>query len=160
MPHFDFSIIKYEAPAEYKGLGTSLSHRRKEAAEDGTIHSTARRLGALFESEIPDVPALIETYGRRVSEIASMPGTNPKASKSYGAFADHVGLDGTTIWASATSGKGIVTIHLLACMLARLWKGPQAISIWSELVEHRKIMLAEKITNSTAFQASDMAAFA
>ncbi|KAF2180319.1 hypothetical protein K469DRAFT_753525 [Zopfia rhizophila CBS 207.26] len=156
--NFDFSIIKYEAPTEYKGLGTSLSQRRIEAAEDGMIHSTARRLGALFESEIPEVPELIEAYGRRVSEIASMPTANSKGSKAHGAFMDYVGVDGTTIWASATSGKGVVTIHLLACMLARVWKGPQAISIWSELVEHRKSLLAEKVANSIAFQASDMAA--
>jgi hypothetical protein len=153
--NFDFSLIKCEAPKEYRELGMRLSHSRKEVAEDGKIHSTARKLGALFEGEIPQVPTLIEAYGRRVSEVAAMPTANPQGTKSDGAFADHVGVDGTTIWASATSGKGVVTMHLLACMLARMWKGSEAISIWSELVQHRKAVLETHVAASTSFHTSD-----
>ncbi|KAF2719024.1 hypothetical protein K431DRAFT_229354, partial [Polychaeton citri CBS 116435] len=156
--NFDFSLIKYEAPAEYLALGQCLSRGRKEVAEDGRIHITARKLGALFESEIPEVPNLLEAYGRRVSEVASTPNANPQGSKAHGAFADHVGADGTTIWASATSGKGVVTMHLLACMLARIWKGSEAISIWSELVQHRKSLLEGKVSTSGSFHTSELAA--
>ncbi|KAK3384109.1 hypothetical protein B0T24DRAFT_689062 [Lasiosphaeria ovina] len=35
---------------------------------------------------------------------------------------DHVWLDATSLWASATSGKSTVALHLLACMLSRIWK--------------------------------------
>lgn len=142
--NFDFAMIKYEAPPEYKGLGENLSRHRRDTAEDGALHKIARKLGALFESDIPDVPHLIRAYGKRASEIVKTPGINTKDSTSYGAFADHVGADGTTIWASATSGKGVITVHLLACMLARIWTRQEAISIWSELVEQRKEMLRQK----------------
>lgn len=88
--NFDFSMIKYEAPKEYEGLDNSLSKRRKEAAEDGHSHVTARKLSALFQSAIPDIPNLIQAYGRRVSEIATFPSVNPKGNRNQGAFADHV----------------------------------------------------------------------
>lgn len=66
----DFSIVKIAAPAEYIGLGTSLSQRRHENAEDGPLHRTARKLGMLFEQIVPPIPDLIKAYGLRVSEIA------------------------------------------------------------------------------------------
>ncbi|ORY14331.1 hypothetical protein BCR34DRAFT_646751 [Clohesyomyces aquaticus] len=155
--NFDFAIMKFDAPAEYKGLGESLSKRRKAAAEDGGLHKVARKLGALFESEIPEVPYLIKAYGTRASEIAKLPRINPSQSAAYGAFSDYVGADGTTIWASATSGKGVVTVHLLACMLARIWPRQEAISIWSELVEQRKEVLQKK-TLESSFQVADAVA--
>ena len=40
--NFDFSIIKYDAPEQYCGLGEALSVRRNGNAEDGAIHITAR----------------------------------------------------------------------------------------------------------------------
>lgn len=129
--NFNFAIMKFEAPAEYKGLGESLSRRWKAAAEDGSLHKVARKLGALFETEIPDVPHLIKAYETCASEIAKLPRINPSESAAYGAFADYVGADGTTIWAAATSGKNYVTMHLLACMLARIWTMQEAIAIWS-----------------------------
>jgi hypothetical protein len=155
--NFDFAIVKFEAPAEYKGLGESLSKRRKTAAEDGALHKVARKLGALFETEIPDVPHLIKAYGTRASEIAKLPKVNSSEAAAYGAFADYVGADGTTIWASATSGKNFVTIHLLACMLARIWTRQEAISIWSELVEERKEVLSNKTLDSS-FRIADAVA--
>jgi hypothetical protein len=56
----------------------------------------------------------------------------------YGPFQRHVGLDATSIYAAATSGSKVIALHLLACMLARSWSGPEAIAIWVELVEERK----------------------
>ena len=73
-----------------------------------------------------------------------MPTVNPQASSVYGAFSDYVGCDGTTIWATATSGESTIAMHLLACMLARMWKPLEAISIWSEVVEQRKEHLRRK----------------
>ena len=55
---------------EYRGLRNALSSRRVENAEQGPLHRTARRLGALFESVLPSVKTLAEAYGRRASEIA------------------------------------------------------------------------------------------
>ncbi|KAI1453582.1 hypothetical protein F4805DRAFT_461586 [Annulohypoxylon moriforme] len=148
--NFDFSIVKFDAPAEYKGLGNALSKRRKQAAEDGPVHVTAQKLKALFRGVIPECPNLIQAYGLRASQIANLPEVNPQSSTGHGVFADHVGADGTTIWAAATSGKETVTIHLLACMLARMWNREQSVSIWSELVEQRKKYL-QNLAAESAF---------
>ncbi len=51
-------------------------------------------------------------------------------------------MDGGSIWAAATSGAGAVAIHLLACMLAKLWSSPEATSIWEEIVQRRKEQLS------------------
>lgn len=48
--NFDFSLIKIEAPVEYRALGAHLSTARRQTAEEGTIHVTARKLAALFEA--------------------------------------------------------------------------------------------------------------
>lgn len=157
--NFDFTLIKYEAPDEYRGLGDSLSKKRKHAAEDGASHFTARKLSALFKSIMPQVPNLVQAYGQRATEIAKTPAVNPKGSKTQGAFSEHVGADGTTIWAAATSGDGAVTIHLLACILARIWDRTEAVSIWTEIVEQRKQDLCNKIEEqSDLFKISDIAA--
>ncbi len=55
-----------------------------------------------------------------------------------GPFTSHVGPDGSSIYAAATSGSSALATHLLACMLARSWSGPEAIAIWVELVAERK----------------------
>lgn len=136
--NFDFSIIKLAAPLEYKELGAHLSKKRKREAEDGALHRTARKLGALFVDDLPNIGHLEKAYGLRVSEIASNDKVNPQGSNADGAFEEHVGADGTTIWAAATSGKGAMAVHLLACMLARIFELAEAISIWSELVSTRK----------------------
>ncbi|KAI4162051.1 MAG: hypothetical protein LQ342_004363 [Letrouitia transgressa] len=156
--NFDFSLIKYEAPVEFQGLGASLSNKRKQEAEDGSLHIVARKLGALFDDEVPEVPHLVQAYGKRTTEIAEMPAVNPKGTKSDGAFADSVGADGTTIWAAATSGGSVVTVHLLACMLARIWSRSEAVSIWDELVFRRKDHLTKDINTSASFRTSAIAA--
>lgn len=63
---------------------------------------------------------------------------NPPGSPADGIFTDYIGIDGTSIWAAATSGEGAVAVHLLACMLARMFSAPEAISIWYELAENKK----------------------
>lgn len=157
--NFNFALIKYDAPEEYHALGESLSSHRRKAAEDGAIHVAARKLTALFQSVIPPVPKLIHAYGLRVSEIAKLPTVNPKGTPKQGIFADHVGADGTSIWASATSGSEAVTMHLLACMLARIWKREEAIAIWTEFVQQRKLHLQSGITECDGpLKISDLAA--
>ncbi|KAL2387547.1 hypothetical protein RJ035_004153, partial [Blastomyces gilchristii] len=94
--------------------------------------------GALFAQVVPSIPKLEEEYGKRVSEIAGSSDINPQGLRSDGIFADYIGADGTPIWATATSGSPTISVHLLACMLARVWSAPEAISIWSELVAERK----------------------
>ena len=96
--NFDFSLVKLDAPVEYSGLGLSLSKPRRQEAEDGPSHSIARKLGALFESELPNVPKLIEAYGVRASELAELSEVNPRGTVKDGPFADHVGADGVSIW--------------------------------------------------------------
>jgi hypothetical protein len=156
--NLDFSLLRFEAPPEFQTLGAHLSPRRKDAAESGVIHSTARKLGALFQSEIQHVPDLIAAYGKRAGEIAEVPAVNPSGSRADGAFADYVGADGTTIWATATSGKSIVAMHLLACFLARIWKRDQAVAIWEELVQQRKSLLAQKAASAETVQISEIGA--
>ncbi len=136
--NFEFSLVRIDASAEYSGLGAALSSRRRSAAEYGTSHKIARKLGALFEQILPLTPNLFKAYGLRASEIAQSPLVNPKGGQAYGPFAEHIGVDGTNIWAAATSGKGAVAMHLLACMLARLWSPSEAIAIWEQIVEERK----------------------
>jgi len=103
-------------------------------------------------------PGLIRAYGTRVSEIAASSGANPKGIKEDGFWGDFIGADGTTIWAAATSGKGAIAVHLLACMLARIWTGPQATSIWAELVTERKKDLAQLDCNESVYLSSLAAA--
>src|SRR5437016_1438092 len=110
--NFDFSVVKLDAPAEFKALGSCLSERRKTEAEDGRLHRVARRLGALFGDGLPKTPSLFRAYGRRVSEIAEDPRVNPTGTNSHGAFQGFVGADGTSVWAAATSGDGAIAVHL------------------------------------------------
>ncbi|KAL9607957.1 MAG: hypothetical protein Q9167_007180 [Letrouitia subvulpina] len=133
--NFDFSLFKVETPTEYQGLGRRLSRRRREAAEQGSEHIIARKLGALFAHDIPDTPNLFRAYGLRATEIADL---SPQGSTDDGAFQDWTGADATSIWAAATSGREAIAMHLLACMLARVWSASEATSIWDEIVEVRK----------------------
>jgi hypothetical protein len=152
--NFDFSLVKVEAPSEFKALGAALSKTRRSDAESGSTHVIARKLGALFQSMLPDTPNLIRAYGQRASDISQSPTVNPQGTKSHGAFQEFVGVDGTSIWAAATSGRGAVAVHLLACMLAFVWSPAQATSIWEELVVERKKELSGKI-DSDKFLAED-----
>jgi hypothetical protein len=152
--NFDFTLVKVAPPKEYEGLGQRLSVRRKTDAEDGPLHTIARKLGALFADEVPAVPNLISAYGARASEISHNPKANPACSRTYSVFADHVGADATSLWAAATSGKSTITIHLLGCMLARIWSSAEAISIWTELVADRKVQLQQRF-EADEFRISD-----
>ncbi|MCJ1400580.1 hypothetical protein MMC11_003786 [Xylographa trunciseda] len=157
--NLDFSLIKVEAPTEYTGLGSALSRHRRSNAEEGSLHQTARRLGALFEEIIPQTPNLIKAYGQRVSEISANPKINPHGSTQDGVFASHVGADGTSIWSAATSGTHAIAMHLLACMLARLFERNQAVAIFVHLVEERKREIHNKSNDGRAQSfASQMAA--
>jgi hypothetical protein len=153
--NIDFTLIKLPPPTEYQGLGHCLTHIRKKEAEDGALHAVARKLGALFAGEVPDVPNLIRAYGERATNISQNQKANPKGSKAFGVFSEHIGADGTSLWAAATSGKSAITMHLLACMLARIWPSAEAISLWSELVAVRKSQLQSK-TRETEFEIPDL----
>jgi len=154
--NFDFTLVKVAAPKEYEGLGQCLSVKRKTEAEEGPLHIVARKLGALFAGEAPTVPNLISAYGKRASQISQDPKVNPTSSRIYSMFADHVGADGTSLWAAATSGKSTITVHLLGCMIARIWKAAEAVSIWTELVAGRKAQLLQRLEKDE-FQMSDAA---
>jgi hypothetical protein len=80
--NIEFSLVKIAAPEEYQGLGTLLSQRRRENAEEGPLHRTARKLGLLFEHLVPPISDLIKSYGIRVSEIASQSNVNLKVGKT------------------------------------------------------------------------------
>lgn len=140
----DFSLMKFEAPSEFLALGESLSKHRREEAEIGSTHQTARRLGALFEGIVPQTPQLVKQYGLRASEIANTPGVNPKGSRNDGPFEQFVGADATSLWAAATSRDNSsqthppLAMHLLACILASIWEPENAISIWVDLIRMRQ----------------------
>jgi hypothetical protein len=138
LANVDITLVKYEAPKEYQGLGQTMSIERKADAEHGRLHRTARKLGALFEGTLPIPSSLFKAYGRRVSEISEQPGINPRGSDRHGIFASQIGADSTSIWATVTSGPEAIAVHLLACMLARIFSGPEATAVWVELVERQK----------------------
>ena len=142
--NLDFSIMKVEAPTEFQPLGRGLSEQRRDDAENGIAHVTAQQLGALFKDVPPCTPQLVRAYGKRVSEISESPTLSLRDREATAAFAGHAGVDGTSIWAAATSGPGALPIQLLACMLARIWSVPEAISVWVELVKERKLEIATK----------------
>ncbi|KAL8859797.1 MAG: hypothetical protein Q9178_003629 [Gyalolechia marmorata] len=136
--NFDFVLWKVAAPKEFEGVGSALSTSRRDDAETGTLHTIARKLGALFEKKIPLTPALTKAYGTRASEIAQALSLDERGRKSYGVFANRAGADATSLWAAATSGTSAISIHLLACLLARIWDAPEATSLWVEIVKRRK----------------------
>jgi hypothetical protein len=113
--NFDFSLLKFEAPAEYQAFGDALTKGRRQDAEDGDQHIIARKLGALFKPVLPSTPQLLKVYGKRVSEISTLETLNPQGTENDGGFAQHVGADGTSIWAAATSGQEALAVHLLVC---------------------------------------------
>ncbi|KAF3760934.1 hypothetical protein M406DRAFT_296428, partial [Cryphonectria parasitica EP155] len=156
--NFDFSLFKIEAPAQFQPLGNTLSPGRRTAAETGAAHRTARKLGALFEQVVTIPDQLFVAYGTRVSEISKSGAISSEKRRKYGVFSGHVGADGTSIWAAATSGKSAMAVNLLACMLARLWSSSEAISIWVELVDARKRRIAEQCDGSEPSHVVQMAA--
>ena len=140
--NFDFTLVKYEAPQEYQTLGRNLPTKHRNDAETGMIHVTARRLGALFDGVCPSTPKLVEAYGTRVSEISEASTGISEAKNSI--FAEYSGIDGASIWAAATSSTTAIHVQLLACMLARIYSGPEATSAWVELVKERRKIIASK----------------
>ncbi|KAH7083970.1 hypothetical protein FB567DRAFT_447277 [Paraphoma chrysanthemicola] len=144
--NLNFSLMKVEAPPEFHGLRDALSQARRREAEEGTQHVTARCLGALFEAIIPPIPHLSTAYGKRVSELSGQ----LQSPQLAGMFADRAGADGTSIWAAATSGQHALAMHLLSCMLSRIWKPAEATSLWVELVERRKQEILNAYSDSTA----------
>ncbi|KAH8167117.1 hypothetical protein CIB48_g1102 [Xylaria polymorpha] len=128
---FDFALCKVEAPIEYQGLGQCLLNRRRDAAETGNEHILARKLGALFSHALPSTPNLVRAYGRRSSEIVEEISNHDSPGHNRdGVFREWTGPDATNIWAAATSGTGAIAVHLLACMLARIWSPSEAEAIW------------------------------
>lgn len=161
--NLDFSLVKVEVKKEYEELGRALSVNRRESAENGQQHRTARRLGALFEESIPNIDVLASAYGQRASEIAIEHGRNasgsanlntmgsahnPSMSFQFGPFGSHAGIDGTSIYAAASSGSEVIALHLLACMLAKVFTSVEATAIWVQLVEGRLEELKAKTSNS------------
>jgi hypothetical protein len=154
--NFDFSLVKLEAPEEFRALSTTLTPLRKDTAEQGSLHKTARKLGAIFETLLPATPLLLQKYGSRASEIGV------KAARSHhpntGLFREHIGVDASSIWAAATSGLGAIQCHLLACILARIWKSSEAVSIWVEILEGRKLQIQAQLERSGRVELNTMMA--
>lgn len=142
--NFDFTLVKVEAPVEYQVLSRALTSSRKWEAESGLTHKTARRLGALFEDVCPHTPNLIKAYGSRASEISQHDAAKADKASSNWIFSEYAGIDGTSLWAAATSSRAALHVHLLACMLARIWDDAEAVSIWVEIVHQRRCEIGAK----------------
>lgn len=157
--NFDFSLCKVEAPMEYQGLGECLSKRRRAAAESGNEHRMARKLGALFSHTLPATPNLVRAYGKRATEIIRESSKRESSSKrNDGVFGEWTGPDATSIWAAATSGAGAIAAHLLACMLARMWTASEAAAVWEEIIESRKLEIANSDPGTPLWQSQELAA--
>ena len=59
-----------------------------------------------------------------------------------------MGADGTSIWSAATSGPCAVAVHLLVCILARMFESIEATSILVELVGERKKEIQRNMNES------------
>ena len=97
-----------------------------------------------------------QAYGLRSSDIAENPKLNPNGNANHGPFAGYIGADGTSIWAAATSGPGALEVHLLACILARVWSSAEATSIWDELVSVRKQVLTQRLNDERFYFTTPM----
>ncbi|CAG9983984.1 unnamed protein product [Clonostachys byssicola] len=145
-------LLKVQAPVEYLGVGSSLSPHRREIAESGSMHHTARKLAALFDDLIPQVPNLIAAYGTRASEVLKDSRANPAGAEYHlGPFSPFAGADATSIWAAATSGASSVALHLLACFLARAFADPaHSVSAWVEIILERQKQIGNSHEGSSA----------
>lgn len=144
--NLDFTLVKFEAPREFHPVSSILTSSRRKEAEAGPTHVIARRLAALFDGVSVSTPGLVKAYGTRVSEI-SLEASKSSADCRSSIFSDYLGIDATSIWAAATSSDtgGSVQVHLLACLIARMWNPPEAVSIWDEIVACRRKEIAEKL---------------
>ncbi|KAL8949967.1 MAG: hypothetical protein Q9222_003961 [Ikaeria aurantiellina] len=156
--NFDFALWRVAPPKEFEGVGSALSTFRREEAESGMLHTAARKLGALFERKVPATPGLTKAYGTRASEIARALSLDEQDRKNYGVFASRAGADATSLWAAATSGTSAISIHLLACLLARIWDPPEAISIWVEIVKKRRDEIAADFDDTDIAHLATLAA--
>lgn len=156
--NFDFSLWKIVVPKEFDGVGSSLSTARREEAENGVPHATARKLGALSASILPSTPNVTKGYGQRASEISQASSVTPQVRSKYGVFSSRVGSDATSIWAAATSGPAAIAVHLLACLLARMWDGPEATAIWAEVVQKRKESVRSEMDEGNIMEMATLAA--
>ncbi|OCL05909.1 hypothetical protein AOQ84DRAFT_224383 [Glonium stellatum] len=136
--NFDFTLVKYEAPEEFQPLGEALSSYRRNDAETGKSHVTARRLGALFEGVCPATPNLFKAYGTRVSEISKAANTGSPKCYANSIFAAYSGIDAS------------LHVHLLACILARSWEPPEATAAWVELVKEQQKDINTRLENGEA----------
>lgn len=146
--NLDFTLIKLEAPSEFGAVQDSLSAFRRKEAEGGGLHRTARKLGALFHGIVSPAPALLSAYGTRVSQIADKQKLEPSERAKHGIFSYISGTDASSVWAAATSGENAILVHLLACMVAAMFDAPQAVALWTELIDRRKAELEK--TNDSA----------
>lgn len=153
--NFDFTLFKVEAPKEYSGVNDSLTEFRRENAENGALHRTARKLGALFDGIPPRVEHLLAAYGNRVSEICQKAKITPQDRERHGIFAQYCGTDSSSLWAAATSGTNAIAIHLLACILAEAFTGSQSVALWYQLIERRKAEIEATTKDATSIE--DMA---
>ncbi|KAH8689146.1 hypothetical protein BGW36DRAFT_365677 [Talaromyces proteolyticus] len=126
--NIDFAMVKIEAPVEFHSVGKHLSKKRKLQAEDGSFHTTARKLGILFQEDLPEISHLTRGYGLRSSEIVERSMTDAIDHSEHGTLSDYFGIDGTSVWAAVTSGRG-----------------PEAVSIWMELITTRQTLLKERL---------------
>lgn len=156
--NFDFSLYKVQAPKEFEGVGSALSTFRREEAENGIPHTIARKLGALFERLLPSTPGLTRAYGQRASEISQTASKALPSRSKYGVFSSRVGTDATSIWAAATSGGGAIAVHLLACLLARMWDGSEATAIWVQLVRCRQEAIFASFEKNESAEIATLAA--
>jgi hypothetical protein len=144
--NLDFTLVKFEAPKEFQPVKSILTPSRRKEAEAGPTHVIARRLAALFEGVNVSTPDLLKAYGTRVSEISLEASSRATAGCRSSIFSEYLGIDATSIWAAATSSEtgGSVQVHLLACLIARMWNPAEAVSIWDEIVACRRREIAQK----------------
>lgn len=143
--NLDFTLIRLEAPKEFRGIDNSLSDVRRENAERGTLHRTARKLGALFDGVPPPAEHLLSAYGKRVSEICERKHIDPKERARHGIFSQFVGTDAASLWAAATSGTNAIAIHLLASMIAGVFDSAESIALWLQIIDKRKAEIESMI---------------
>ncbi|UPL01317.1 hypothetical protein LCI18_012251 [Fusarium solani-melongenae] len=143
--NLDFTLIRLEAPKEFRGIDNSLSDVRRENAERGTLHRTARKLGALFDGVPPPTEHLLSAYGKRVSEICERKHIDPKERARHGIFSQFVGPDSASLWAAATSGTNAIAVHLLASMIAGVFDSAESIALWLQIIERRKAEIERTI---------------
>ena len=57
-----FPLWKVEAPKEFNGVGSVLSSDSRDKAENGLLHATAQKLGALLDTLVPPAPNAVRVF--------------------------------------------------------------------------------------------------